>query len=310
LVAICGVVLPALRPVTAIRLMQRRERATIALLFALFIAAHFALLSAHRTISAFAAIDIGIADSLGHAAIVRSFEERLARHPTPAARYVTAVANELAGNRTRADELYAQLPNDPRAAAARGKLDRPRRIIAPTSAEFSAMYSEPWRPLLKNSAGVDFSGFATLIDGISIAVVLAGATLLIVFVGLKRSQPQDRLARVNKPLCLLLPGAYDLGHASATRGAALTVLTGFVIWLAVAIRYAFPVANSPGLLTAQALPNVKSAFPFPPVDSAIDMMLAPIYATQFWAFAILATIVWLVLHCMRIPAILRPRTGA
>jgi hypothetical protein len=172
---------------------------------------------------------------------------------------------------------------------------------------YHAYVDHPWHPVMRSSGGGP--NFRPL--NVLNAAVTAFALVLIIFFATIRPEPASVTASglnarvVRKALHLLLPGAWDLRHGSPLRGTAIAVLTGFAGWLAVAWWKAIPVMHSPGILTATQLPNVKTSLAFPPEDSAIDMLFAPIYARQFWAIAAIAVVALVILHLSRVPSILR-----
>ena len=68
--------------------------------------------------------DMGHADATGSAYVTRRLDALLVRCDVPQTRWVAAVANDLAGNRDRAAELYHSLPDDPRAEQNLDALER------------------------------------------------------------------------------------------------------------------------------------------------------------------------------------------
>lgn len=300
------------RPIAAIRILTTRQRSAIVASVVLFFVAAGFFVTYYNKFARFTAIDVGFADALGHPTLIRSLEQRLAKHRTPERVYVTAVAHELAGNLERAGELYGELPNDARAIAARQNLVAGRKVSGPTARElFLAYTAAPWRPVMEGM-GTEADDRSRRINAIHAGIAIFGIILIVAFVTLKPRpvivgpvQTTSRLRRwIAKIIYLLLPGAYDLRHGAPERGVLTMILTGFAAWLWVGWLTS-DLMGSPGPITANALPNVRASMASPLIDVPSDYMFAPIYARQFWAIAAVLVVTWLVLHVLRIPAILR-----
>lgn len=115
--------------------------------------------------------------------------------------------------------------------------------------------------------------------------------------------PKSRVRRTAaKAFFSVVPGAYDVLRGSAAVGFALIGLFGFTLYrLYTAIRI-FPHLWLPHYYET-GIP--KNAATLPPDIREIDLLFMSAYSRLYWTLAILIVVTMLVLHAMRIPAILR-----
>jgi len=309
-----------------------RERAMMLFSYvALLIALGMLSMSVAR-IGRLAAIPIGFGDSLGHAHIVRDFEQRLLIEPdAKTLLFMTALVNHYAGNHERARALYSRIPDEPRAArnlelAIAGKMPP----AGPTARDFYHAYVPvPWYRMI-NIGNVttlvsgDFveSFTGTLLLGTLILVICSCPFLLMMVIRSRRELVEielparpDSMAR--RIFMLLLPGTYDMRHGSPLRAYGIVVLFTFAaVPLLVTSRNTggFPAV---GLLTSIAVPNISSAFPLPftpqqdPLQYGQSAWLdAYPYGVAFRAAVVGALVLGLLLHLARIPAILQRRISS
>jgi hypothetical protein len=251
---------------------------------------------------------IGYADSIGNADIVADLEERLAKHPVNSLRYLTAVANDYAGNRDRAKALYAACAGDVRAARALSALEQGRSLPKmPAPDEISSALTagaSAWVATADNP-------LARLFTYVSWTTLAFAATLLIarLFVRTRIEAGPAEVSskwrfRLRRTALLLLPGYYDVRYASLARGAIMLTLTGFTGWLAASIR-AFRFPTAVGVVSAIDTPNFAAAFPLPSDVKRLDLALSSPYAALFFTIVAVSVIVLVTLHVTRLGRIRR-----
>jgi hypothetical protein len=94
-------------------------------------------------------------------------------------------------------------------------------------------------------------------------------------------------------------------YRSLPLGTLLLTLTGFNLWFAISCWKFLRVPGAIGMSSAITMPNYRSAFPFPLDTRTIDLYLAAPHATLFLSVAATAVIALVVLHALRLEAILR-----
>jgi hypothetical protein len=288
--------------------LKRNERVTMLLMSAIALVATMTAVRAINTRKALGEMPIGYADSIGNADIVADLEERLAKHPVNSLRYLTAVANDYAGNRDRAKALYAACTGDARAARALSALEQGRSLPKMPSPE------EIFRALTAGeSAWVAAAGNppARVFNFVSWTTLAFAATLLIagLFVRTRiEAEPAEvsskwRL-RLRKTALLLLPGYYDARYASLARGVIMLTLTGFTAWLAASFR-AFRVPTAVGVVSAIDTPNFAAASPLPSDVQRLDLALSSPHAALFFIIVAVSVIALVTLHLTRLGRIRR-----
>jgi serine/threonine protein kinase/tetratricopeptide (TPR) repeat protein len=292
--------------------ISNRERLLVAASFGVALAAAVLFVVAVDRLVAVTQLPIGLADSLGHASILSDLEKRLTQSATPALRYTAAVANQLAGNVDRARQLYRDLPDDARAQRALAALDRGKNeIIMPADSEMIAAFAvgEPRLVALRPELAGDWE-----FNPAPMAMIYAGTggalLLFIIFMitppGVQAAAsgtPKNRARRTAaKVFFTFVPGAYDVMRGSAARGFALIGLFGFTLYRVYTVIRIYPHLWLPHFYST-GMP--KNAAPLPPDFRKLDLLFMNAYSRLYWTLAILIVVAMLVLHAMRIPAILR-----
>lgn len=299
-----------LSPTGILSALRPRERLAMALSYAPFLASMIVFVLAFLHLETAGSVPI-IGDSLGHETIVSDLENRLARKPgSKPVVYVTAVANHLAGNRARAETLYAQLSDDPRARANAAALTKGSMPVNPVTPEdISRAYA---------STGGSHALARVFQDLPDIGVVLLGilsvASVLLLMMASLRSE-RDRVqmqwapataSMARKLLMMLIPGLYDAWQGAYWRTYLIVLLCGFPVLPAIWFL------QNDFIPVTSGMSDLELSFPLPftpeqpPLQYARFAFLeAYQYGRLFWSAVALSLIVGLGMHLQRIPAILR-----
>ena len=285
--------------------ITRRERAALIAVYTLFVAAAAVMTDRVATFSVIAGTPIGIQDAFGHPSVIRDLEGRMTEGASHETRYVAAVANHYGGNKDRADELYRLVPEDyAQTRTNREALQAGRMPVAmPTPDELFAGLRgsrwSRWRQTLGNLHGPVIAFVVLLVFALVLFAVRPRAEI-------PETPPPSRRSKV---VMLLVPGLYDVRHGHVWRALATIVLLMLPIVPGVMQISASGLGFGPA--TGMGIPNLAASFPLPtnapdPLsDLRTVLRMAFPFARVFLAIIAAAGLAGLVLHALRIPAILR-----
>jgi tetratricopeptide (TPR) repeat protein len=252
-------------------------------------------------------------DSLGHSSTVTYFDD-LARNDSAEARFAAAYANHLAGNRERAEELYALAASHPGSASHLAALrsgKNPPEPLSPQDIASACLSQVKWHdvvgmtlgylPLLTFFPELFMEGDLADMDLMDVLMALTmflAAFANVVFIAFlvvlparlhdSMLPPGSAIVRrwFRRLVFLLVPGTIHLWDGKAFRGVLLVFLfilpliSGF--WL---FTFVAPEFMCLGILTCISLPNLQDSYPLPPfsvVQDASQSFIARLASGTMW----------------------------
>ena len=240
-----------------------------------------------------------VSDSFGHANFIQALEDRLKRSDTKELRFAAAVAHHLAGDTTRAEELYESLPQDSRVATnldalRKGVLTPPDQLTvddvfrAYTVAPVSQWPSIFWyglghfeiSPPPLAVFNVDW------IVGVAVLVALWRRPARTVSTP-DSARPMGGRSRFARTVSILVPGLFDLQIGLPWRGMVILELFLFALFAGVGqllARVTYGPVGAPGLATANWSASILRSLPFPTQSGQFDAATRAQHWTLFWAY--------------------------
>ena len=307
--------------------IPRRQRAALLVLLFMAVPSMWFAVSSVLRASALMDLPLGISDSLGHPAIIRSLEEARREHDGREVRYVLAVAHHLAGNVAEAGSLYRSTSDDPRAARAIERLKRNERIVEmPSSSEIAEAYAHPLSAILYVDPDVYDVEAAPALFVVFLAMALAIVALVtFLLIAPVPGAPPPAPGRSRLLLEVVVPGARAVRRGRSWLGAATLTAAALAGSVAIGASGNLEIFGAPGFVTGVSTPNVFASSPFPSAAYAdgegrwvwgrLAMLLAQPHAALFWSLVLLAALFATIVHAIALVAIARewrvsPKVGA
>jgi serine/threonine protein kinase/Flp pilus assembly protein TadD len=309
--------------------ISRAERRVLGISLLFVIITSIFVLSTDKDYYAIYGVPLGICDSWGHSKSVHDMENLLKEKDTGAIRYAAAVMNHMAGNISRAAELYKSLPRDRRARRNLEELKKNNPVppVPLLSEEIFFAYDDSvsWKKIFTDlfEELESYILFAQIIFILNTVALLSSLLLFLGFLFIPAENKKNSLPSMSKFLgwfsrisFFLVPGTFDIRHGSKFRGWLVITLFAFAVSSIWGFLFYGYHAYSPGMISAYDAVVVYLDYNFPLPHSLSDgknfmeFFRWEIFwnwpgAKIFWGAVILCAIISLILHITRFRKIRR-----